>query len=78
VIDMFGIFGDTTPNCPVCGLKMINVLVDFVPAPAKREFARLNKYQPISKSGWYFCPEDEMHIHKAAVETAYKYSQYRR
>ena len=75
---MFGIFGDPTPRCPVCGLKMINVHVNDVPPAAKREFSRLNKYQPLSQTGWYFCPECEMHIHKQAVETANKYSKYRR
>jgi hypothetical protein len=67
---MFGIFGDPTPKCPVCHCKMVNVAFYQVPTAVLREFARLNRYQPLSQYGWYYCPEHEIHIHKQAVEAA--------
>ena len=68
---MFGvIFGNPVPKCPVCGRKMTGVLYEQVPPAARREFARLNKYLPLNKYGWYACHECEIHIHKQAVENA--------
>jgi len=66
---MFGIF-DQSPRCPVCGRKMVNVIYYQVPSAAKREFARMNRYRPLSQYGWYYCAEDELHIHKHTVEAA--------
>jgi ribosomal protein L34E len=68
---MFGvIFGNPAPKCPVCGQKMVNVPFHQVPPAALREFARLNKYQPLNEYGWYACHKCGIHIHKQAVENA--------
>ena len=75
---MFGIFKSQTPKCPVCGREMVNVPLDEVPSTARREFARLNRYQPLSRNQWYFCPECELHLHTGAVAEANKYAKYRR
>lgn len=66
---MFGLFNQT-PRCPVDNRKMVNVHHNTVPPAALREFARMNRYQPLLQYGWYYCPEHEIHIHKQALETA--------
>ena len=74
---MFGIFKSRTPKCPVSRHEMINIPLEEVPTAARREFARLNKYQPLSTNQWYICPECEMHIHTGAVAEINRYAKYR-
>lgn len=54
--------------CPVCHLYMFEVKVDQVPAEAKREFARLNKYHTLSLKGWYWCTECNYYMHQPTVD----------
>lgn len=65
---MFGLLKPTLPDCPVCGELMSNVFHYEVPAAAKREFARMNRYRPLLKTGWYHCSTCELHIHRHTVE----------
>ena len=74
---MFGIFKGRTPKCPY-GHDLVSVPFSEVPPIARREFARLNRYQRLSTNYWYVCPECEMYLHTGAVAEANKYNRYRR
>ena len=69
---MFNFLMRRPPVCPVCHEYMVAVDVRDVPDAAKREFARMNKWVPLSLSGWYACLDCYIHIHQPTVDKSRK------
>jgi hypothetical protein len=72
---MFSFFGKRPPVCPVCHQYMVAVDVRDVPEGAKREFARMNRYAPLSFSGWFGCMDDFIHVHQPTLEKSQRYNR---
>jgi hypothetical protein len=68
------LLGPNPVRCPaVADHIMISVDVVSVPKQSLKEFARMNRYQPLSHWGWYYCPECGIHLHKPTVEAVGKW-----
>ena len=60
--------GPDFPKCPGCKLPMKSAELKDVPARARQEMIRYNRYQPLNPAYWYHCEEGcDVYLHKLAV-----------
>lgn len=65
---MFGILKPKVPQCPVCDNPLIAIDVVQVPSEARREFARLNRWQPMEIWGWKTCQICKFYLHQPTID----------
>ena len=70
---MFGLQKIKEPSCVVCHEPMAAVELEDVPEAAKREFARLNRWAPLTAGGWWFCKDCGIHVHQPTIKAVQAY-----
>jgi hypothetical protein len=62
------LIGPDFPECLICGKDMRSVPLSQVPQRARQEMLRQNWYKKLNPNYWYWCEEDDIYIHKLALE----------